>query len=45
MFLFRFSGSFLFRFAERRFLGVLLKEPPRSIDSKAQHVSGLTGSS
>jgi hypothetical protein len=30
MFSFRFSGSFLFRFAERRFLGSLLKEPPRS---------------
>ena len=29
MFLFRFSGSFLFRFAERRFLGSFLKEPPR----------------
>jgi len=30
MFWFRFSGSFLFRFAERRFLGSLSKEPPRS---------------
>jgi hypothetical protein len=27
---FLFSGLFLFRFAERRFLGSLLKEPPRS---------------
>jgi hypothetical protein len=27
---FRFSGWFLFRFAERRFLGSLSKEPPRS---------------
>jgi hypothetical protein len=35
MFSFRFVGSFLFRFAERRFLGVLLlKEPPRSRTSK-----------
>ena len=30
MFLFWFSGSFLFRFAERRFLGSFKKEPPRS---------------
>ncbi len=30
MFLFRFSGLFLFRFAERRFLALLLKAPPRS---------------
>jgi hypothetical protein len=29
MFLFRFSGLFLFRFAERRFPAVLMKEPPR----------------
>jgi hypothetical protein len=27
---FRFSGLFLFRFAERRFLGSFLKEPPRT---------------
>lgn len=26
---FRFAGSFLFRFAERRFLGSLFQEPPR----------------
>jgi hypothetical protein len=30
MSLFRFSGSFLLRFAERRFCGSLLKAPPRS---------------
>jgi hypothetical protein len=27
--LFRFVGSFLLRFAERRFCGVLFQEPPR----------------
>ncbi len=31
MFLFESSGSFLFRFAERRFLGSFQKEPPRTI--------------
>jgi hypothetical protein len=30
MFSFRFSGWFLFRSAERRFLGWLSNEPPRS---------------
>jgi len=30
MFWFRFSGSFLFRFVERRFLAWLSKAPPRS---------------
>jgi hypothetical protein len=29
-FLFLFSGLFLFRFAHRAFLALLLKEPPRS---------------
>jgi len=33
MFLFRFVGLFLFRFAERRFLGSLSKEPPRNTRS------------
>ncbi len=36
MFLFRFSGWFLFRFAARRFLGSLLKEPPRKTRSQAE---------
>ncbi len=35
MFLFWFSGSFLFRFAERRFLGSFKKEPPRSTSADA----------
>ncbi len=30
LFLFRFSGLFLFRFAQRVFLALLKKEPPRS---------------
>jgi len=30
VFWFRFSGLFLFRFAERRFWALLLKAPPRS---------------
>jgi hypothetical protein len=30
MLLFRFAGSFLFRFAERQFLALLFHEPPRS---------------
>ena len=29
LFLFRLSGWFLLRFAERRFLGLLFQEPPR----------------
>lgn len=45
MFLFRFSGWFLFRFAERRFLGGLLNAPPRNTHSKASGLSGLTFSS
>jgi hypothetical protein len=30
MFLFRFSGSFLFRFVARRFSALFAKDPPRS---------------
>jgi hypothetical protein len=29
--LFELPGSFLFRFADRQFLGLLFHEPPRSI--------------
>ena len=44
MFLFRFSGSFLFRFAERRFLGSLLYAPPRSTRVQESGSMGLTAS-
>jgi len=40
MFLFRFSGSFLFRFVARRFLAVLLKAPPRSTRGPAASLFG-----
>jgi hypothetical protein len=42
LFLFLFSGSFLFRFAERRFLGSLLNAPPRSTRPEARIGSGPT---
>ena len=42
LFLFLFSGLFLFRFAERRFSAGLLKAPPRSIATKSVHSKNLT---
>lgn len=42
MFWFLFSGLFLFRFADRRFSALLLKEPPRSTGHEDQRSLDLT---